>query len=77
MQSVIVGDIGLFQNPLELVDGEVYGNGFVDVYLLQHLVIIILDFGIVLMHHISKVIHRELLQDVFVVLVDVVNVSIH
>ena len=59
------------------MDGKIYIDGFVDFDLLQHLVIIILDFNVVLMHDISEILHRQFLEDIFIVFVDVVDVPIN
>ena len=59
------------------MNGKVDVYGFVDLYLFEDFVVVVLNFGIVLMHDIPEVFNRKLLENVFIVFVDIENVPIN
>lgn len=56
---------------------EIYINGFIYFHLVEYFAVVVLYFGVVLFHDISEVIDGQFLQDLFIVLVDVVDVPVN
>ena len=75
--SVVVGDTGFLYHPLDLMHREIYINGFIYFHLVEYFAVVVLYFGVVLFHDISEVIDGQFLQDLFIVLVDVVDVPVN
>lgn len=76
MDAVVVGDGELVNDVLHLPDGQVYVDVFA-VEFADHKLLVVVDFGVVLGHDILEALQRQLLQDPFVVFVDIEHVALY